>query len=232
MPRFASIAILLLCLALPVQAEFISPADVDLLALMPPPPAEGSVQAKIDLDGAWMTQAAANNPKTQAEARADVEETVFRFGGGLFGDKFTKENLPKTAAFFPKVLADGNAVVDHAKDVWGRARPCQAHADRITALLPCPKSASHPSGHATFAYEMAVLLSNIVPEKRAELFERAGYYAQSRVIVGAHYPSDIEAGHLVGTVTAYAMMQNPAFQQEMAAVKAEIRGTLGYADLK
>jgi len=231
MLRSAPIAILFLCMAMPVQAEFISPAQVDLLALMPPPPAEGSVQARIDLEKALLTQAT-STPEIQANARADVEETVFRFGGGLFGDKFTKENLPKTAAFFPKVLADGNAVVDHAKDVWGRARPCQAHADKITALLPCPKSASHPSGHATFAYEMAVLLSNIVPEKRAEVFKRADDYAQSRVIVGAHYPSDIEAGHLVGTVTAYAMMQNPAFQQEFAAVKAEIRGTLGYADLQ
>ena len=95
-----------------------------------------------------------------------------------------------------------------------------------------PQKRQSSSGHATFAYEMAVLLSNIVPEKRAEVFKRADDYAQSRVIVGAHYPSDIEAGHLVGTVTAYAMMQNPAFQQEFAAVKAEIRGTLGYADLQ
>ena len=231
MSRSAPIVLLLLGLSMPAQAEFISPAQVDLLALMPPPPAEGSARAQMDFDEAWMTQAAAN-ADVRAEARADVEETVFRFGGGLFGDKFTKENLPKAAAFFPKVLADGNAVVDHVKDVWGRARPCQAHADRIEALLPCPKSASHPSGHATFAYEMAVLLSNIVPEKRAELFDRAGIYAQHRVIVGAHYPSDIEAGHLVGTVTAYAMMQNPAFQQEFAAVKTEIRRSLGYADSK
>ena len=46
MPRSAPIAILFLCMAMPVQAEFISPAQVDLLALMPPPPAEGSVSGQ------------------------------------------------------------------------------------------------------------------------------------------------------------------------------------------
>jgi len=225
MRRFVPLVVALVLCAVPAQAEFIGSDRVNLLDLMPPPPAEGSPQAAADLAEVLSVQAA-RTPEMEAQARADAEETVFRFAGPVLGDNFTKDNLPKTAAFFAKILADGNAVVDPAKDVWNRARPCQAHADQVKAVVPCSKSASHPSGHSTFAYEVAVLLSDMVPEKRAALFARADDYAHNRVVGGAHYPSDIEAGHVAGTVIAYALMQNPAFQAEFADVKAEIRDVL------
>jgi acid phosphatase (class A) len=50
---------------------------------------------------------------------------------------------------------------------------------------------SYPSGHATFGTLCAILLTEMVPEKRAALFARNRDYEHSRMVVGAHYPSDL-----------------------------------------
>ena len=68
----------------------------------------------------------------------------------------------------------------------------------------------------------------MVPEKRFELFERNREYAINRVVIGQHYPRDIRAGEIAGTVIAYALMQTPAFMHDMQAARAELRQVLGY----
>jgi acid phosphatase (class A) len=66
----------------------------------------------------------------------------------------------------------------------------------------------------------------MVPEKRAAFFERQIDYAHSRMVVGAHFPSDLEAGRLVGTVAAELLMQNPRFEHDLAAARASLRAEL------
>ncbi len=65
-----------------------------------------------------------------------------------------------------------------------------------------------------------------MPEKREELFARGREYGRSRVIVGAHYPTDIEAGRITGTVAAAVLLQNPLFQRDFAAARAQLRAQL------
>ena len=88
---------------------------------------------------------------------------------------------------------------------------------------------SYPSGHATFGTLCAIFLAQMVPEKQAELFKRADEYRQSRMIVGAHFPSDIEAGRIVATAAAAVMSQNFAFQRDLAVARTELRSALGLA---
>lgn len=42
------------------------------------------------------------------------------------------------------------------------------------------------------------------------------------MVCGVHYRSDVNAGQVIGTAVALAMLQNPRFQTEMAAAKAEL----------
>jgi acid phosphatase (class A) len=67
----------------------------------------------------------------------------------------------------------------------------------------------------------------MVPEKRSGLFERARQYGQSRLIVGAHFPSDIEAGRALAAVSAAQMQQNAAFRRDFEAARIELRAVLG-----
>jgi len=75
---------------------------------------------------------------------------------------------------------------------------------------------------------MGILLANMVPEKKTEIFKRSWAYAQNRVIGGVHYRSNIEAGRISGTVIAAMLMKDKNFAQDFAAAKAELRTALGY----
>jgi acid phosphatase (class A) len=97
-----------------------------------------------------------------------------------------------------------------------------------TSLMNAPDQAhlSYPSGHSTFGTVCAILLADMVPEKRAELFARGLDYAHSRMVVGAHFPTDLEGGRLTGTVAAELLMRNPRFQHDFAMQRASLRAAL------
>lgn len=63
--------------------------------------------------------------------------------------------------------------------------------------------ASFPSGHASTSFAMAMALGYLTPRWRAPLFLLAAIIALSRVIVRAHYPTDIFAGACLGAGAAY-----------------------------
>jgi acid phosphatase (class A) len=74
---------------------------------------------------------------------------------------------------------------------------------------------------------MGIVLSNMVPEKRAEIMARAAEYAHNRIVGGIHYPSDIEAGRITGTVIAAKLQTQDDFNAGFTAARAELRGVLG-----
>ena len=69
---------------------------------------------------------------------------------------------------------------------------------------------------------MGYVLANLLPSKSEAILARAHDYAYSRVICGAHYPSDIEASHVLGTVVAMKLMANPHVAAMIEAAKAEL----------
>lgn len=91
------------------------------------------------------------------------------------------------------------------KHVIGRARPfVPGHADPF-AYSPFNWSAAYaslPSGHATTVFAAAVAFGAAFPKLRLPMFAYAVIIGVSRVIVGAHHPSDVVAGALLGIGTA------------------------------
>jgi acid phosphatase (class A) len=82
---------------------------------------------------------------------------------------------------------------------------------------------SYPSGHATLGYSTGFILAALMPEKAQAILTRAKEYAWSRVVCGAHYESDIEASHVLGTELAMMMLENPAFHAQFEAAREELR---------
>ncbi len=62
--------------------------------------------------------------------------------------------------------------------------------------------ASLPSGHATTAFAVAVAIGALWPRTRVVMWTYALLIAVSRVVLTAHYPSDVLAGALVGAFGA------------------------------
>ncbi|GLQ95439.1 acid phosphatase [Dyella acidisoli] len=224
MKRFALLLPLLL-IGQPALADNGIPAVVEVSNLLPPPPAAGSAAAQHDLNIVLVTQAS-RSTQDMAAAKADTERSVFRFADVL-GSSMQPAALPKTAAFFERVATLDKASVKTAKLYWKRPRPSVV-SDQVHPLSKeKPDDWSYPSGHATFGYSAAVLLANMLPEKRVEIFARADLYAQHRIVMGAHFPTDLEAGKLAGTVIAAQILRDPQWQSDYNAARDELRRVLG-----
>lgn len=206
------------------DTHFITRQQIDFSKLLAPPPAVGSPQQVQEM-AELMSLQKNRTPAQEAFAQADMERTVFRFAD-VMGPDFTKEKMPKAQAFFEKVKKDADFILSPAKKHWNRPRPYVTNPE----LHPCvkkPDNASYPSGHSTFGTVTAIILANMAPEKQALIYERGLTFAQNRLIGGAHYPSDVLAGRICGTVIAAFMLQNPAFQAQFAQARAEVRQGLG-----
>jgi acid phosphatase (class A) len=199
--------------------------EVNLLLLLPPPPTNDSAQMKAEL-GELLTIQVTRTKEMETRAFADATENVWRFADVVDDPRFTPENLPKTKAFFDRIIETEAAVVDPAKDVWKRPRP-HLYSDLVKPVVPLSKSGSYPSGHSTVGTLMGIELANMLPEKRAAIMARAWEYAHNREVGGIHYPSDIEMGRISGTVIAEAISTHADFKQEFEAAKAELRAALG-----
>jgi acid phosphatase (class A) len=199
---------------------------VDLIALLPPPPAQDSSQTADEIKEILSYQRNRTDQMV-ASAQGDQELTVFRFADVL-GPAFTPGKLPFTTAFFEKVLRVSEESVGPAKAHWKRLRP-YVQNPKIHPCVKMPINDAYPSGHATAGTMMAVLLVQMIPEKREELFMRGWKFALNRVVGGVHYRSDVEAGRIAGTVLAHEILKSPSFKKEFEKARAELRGALGYA---
>lgn len=200
------------------------PAVVPMPNLLPPPPAAGSAAAQHDLQAVLAAQQT-RTAQEMAAAKADSERSVFRFADAL-GLPAQPAALPKTAAFFDRVAKLDKAEAKEAKEFWKHPRPSVV-SNQVHALSKeKPDDWSYPSGHATFGYTTAVLLANMLPEKRAAIFARADVYGEHRIVMGVHFPSDVEAGKIAGTVIADEILRDPQWQADYDAARSELRRAL------
>lgn len=72
-----------------------------------------------------------------------------------------------------------------------------------------------------------IVLGNMVPEKRTEIMARGWELGNLRLIGGIHFPSDVEAGRVSGTLIAASLMLRADFLTDFEAAKTELRTALG-----
>jgi acid phosphatase (class A) len=207
----------------PAHTDIPGVQAIDLTRLLAPPPAEDSQQEKDELQQVLDLQAKRTDADVAA-CVADQEYSVFRFTD-VVGPAFDAAVLPKTAAYFSAAVDAAKATVDAAKGHWDRRRPFLVDS-RVQPCDKPSKSASYPSGHATAGTVMAILLANLIPEKQAAIYARGWLFAQHRVMGGVHFPSDIAAGRIAGTLVAQAILTDPGMQAMAKEAKAELRQAL------
>jgi|EndMetStandDraft_8_1072994.scaffolds.fasta_scaffold102714_2 acid phosphatase (class A) len=200
---------------------YLATTELDTTQFMAPPPSKEITRKELDQVLALQEK----RTKEQAERSvADLEQSVFRFAD-VIGAEFTAEKFPRSAEIFQKVYKTESDFNKQGKEKWNRNRPQVVDA-RIQPVAKFANSGSYPSGHAAFAYLTAIVLADIVPEKREAIFARAAEFGDNRVIGGVHYPSDIESGKQMAAMIAVLMYKNPAFRKDLEEARAEIRAGL------
>jgi membrane-associated phospholipid phosphatase len=101
-------------------------------------------------------------------------------------------------------MVDAWLVSEVLKLVFRRPRPFLSIVPTPPTLIDHPSSFSFPSGDATFAVGAAVALGSVAPRWRWPAYLFALAVCFERVAVGVHYPSDVLAGAVVGTISGLA----------------------------
>ncbi len=162
------------------------------------------------------------------EAREDVLltiEFVERFKDA-FGMEISPDSTPAVWTVVQKVGSTLHKANRKVKKFHKRIRPFIQFND-VTGFpsdeADARKSYSYPSSHTTMGFGTALVLAEINPERQNELFKKGYEYGQSRVILGYHYQSDVEAARLVAAMTIASLHADPVFTQDMEKARAEVK---------
>jgi acid phosphatase (class A) len=208
----------------PATHDFLAADAVDFRGLLTPPPAPESIVARSEQEFMRNLQAA-RTPEQVTLAKYYETLDVFRMLAPVLGDWCTPENLPHTAAVFKQVAAEARPTILAAKAAWDRPRP-YVFDESLQPVVSRPKNTSYPSGHGTDSALIATLLSAALPEHAADWQRQAALVRWSRIIGGAHYPSDTIAGKLLGEAIGRAMLKSPRMQKALEDVRAELAAHL------
>lgn len=204
----------------PAAAEhFLRVGAVDWPAVLPPPPANGSVAALADLETVLQVQAT-RTPADVAWAKLTEKDDYFADYGAVLGPWFEARNLPVLNNFIRQVTGDVQAVNKKVKDLYPRTRPFTLEPT-VHPVVRLPTSNSYPSGHSLRAYVMAAVLGDVFPDRQTELFVQAQRIAWARVIGGAHFPSDTISSRLAARVIVEELRKNPAYRTAIEQCQQE-----------
>ncbi|HVI14105.1 MAG TPA: phosphatase PAP2 family protein [Pseudolabrys sp.] len=186
---------------------------VPLSVLLMPPPKSDSAQTKAELQELLRLQES-RTPDQAKHVRDDDHRTLERFLGGI-GIKV--ESLSASAN-------------REAKNTFNRTRPYRLPHNNLHTLkkLSDRDSPSYPSAHATYGAVMGMVLAEMIPEKKEELYKRIQDYGYSRIVSGA-LRGDVYAGNVAGAALAASLLSKEAFRNELNDVKGELRKAAGLA---
>lgn len=210
----------------PRPAPFLDASEqVDTLKLLPPPPAAGTPDEAADQAAFRETRKLADGPRWE-QAVSDVQLfTPAAFDGWSCpaGVKISAETTPATVELMVRSLIDAGGATNPPKEHYKRPRPFTGQT-APTCVPPesLGANASYPSGHASVGWAWALILAELKPERANAILRRGHEFGESRIVCGVHYPSDVEAGRIVGAAVVARLHADEAFLAAMAKAKTEL----------
>jgi len=123
-----------------------------------------------------------------------------------------KRNFVYNVAVFIIIIAFGGAIIQVLKFLFDKPRPLKLFSDilhqPINVIGEQLRELGFPSGHTFLAFSTAVFLSDRFRNKKINiiLFIVATLVGLSRILVGAHFISDVIGGLIIGIIfTTFAL---------------------------
>lgn len=157
-------------------------------------------------------------------------ETIIKEFSEPFGLQISLESTPEIYRLLNDALVTCDLIGHTPKRYYMRRRPFMVMNE--PSLKPEDEPAlrvdgSWPSGHTILGYSAALLLMEINPERADTIMSRGLMYGESRVIVGAHWQSDVDAGRLAASMAYAKLHTSERFLKQMALARKEFAKIMG-----
>jgi acid phosphatase (class A) len=206
-------------------AGYLGASMPDESVFLPPPPADKSAAGKADLAAFRATRSQRGTARWRLAASDDAVDPVsmLRGFGCALGVELKPGDAPALERLIQRALMDAVTMIGPPKDRYHRERPfLRARGEICIDRSPhLAASGSYPSGHATVGWLDALILAELAPDRAAQVLARGRSFGESRVVCGVHYPSDLEAGHVLASGLFATMEANADFQADLAAARVE-----------
>lgn len=201
-------------------------SPLDGKAILGPPPAPDSPQGKADRAIFEQTRSLQGSRRWKTA----IQDNDLWRGGALsrfscaLGVEVDERQTPALWKMLHKLELDVRLVGSPAKQFYSRNRPligndlpiCVPREDWMKTNF------SYPSGHAMTAWSWGLIMAEARPAKASDVLALARDSGDSRVVCGVHYPSDIDAGRLLGAAMVARLHDVPEFRSDLAKARAEL----------
>ena len=211
-----------------ILAGYLQPGEhPDSLALIPPPPAEGSAALALDEEVSRKSIEQRGTPRWELAAK-DAElmfpEAAETFSCAL-GIPVTEKDTPHLYMLLRRTLADAGLSTYTAKNNYQRKRAFMVNEKPICTPEEeehLRKDGSYPSGHTAIGWAWALILTEVAPDHADAILARGRSFGESRNICNVHWHSDVVEGRFMGAATVARLHADPAFRAEIEAAKVEL----------
>lgn len=199
----------------------------DLIKIMPEPPAFDSPEFANDVVrynwGKEQRQDSARLAMAIADAEWFDHTKMYAQWKEAFGLEISESATPEIWKLLETSLATTDPMRVDVKAHYQRQRPFDRYKD------PMPSheeddlrgDGSYPSGHSLRGWSISLILAQIAPARANEIYKRGWEYCDSRVILGAHWQSDVDLSRAVASVGFCALQGSKAFIAQMKKAQAE-----------
>ena len=199
----------------------------DLIQILPAPPDSSSVAFAYDVTQYMWGKAQRLDPVRSEIAIKDAEyslDNLICIFSEPFGMPISFEETPEIFRLLRDFTATCGNISKNIKVHYMRKRPFMLFNEHT--LTPSHEeelivNGSYPSGHTIFGWCAALILSEINPDCTESLMKRGYMYGESRVIVGAHWQSDVDAGMLAASILHSKLHTSSVFLTQMAKARSE-----------